>query len=192
MSLRMALLGVLDIKPSSGYELSRFLHASAGWVWSAPQSQIYPLLRRMEADGVIQAELQVRGERLERRVYQLTEQGHLELRQWVGTFHPSPTVHDPIALQMLFLDAVTPAESIRVLTEYAAEQDDRAAHYEHRRDRLLAHDTPLLRERLRSAPREEHDRIAQSKAHVFEGQARLARERAAWAREAIGLARANG
>jgi DNA-binding PadR family transcriptional regulator len=185
MSLRMALLGVLQIRPSSGYELSRFLHPSAGWVWSAPQSQIYPLLRRMEAEGAIKAELQVRGERLERRVYALTEQGHAELRRWAGSFHPSPTVHDPMALQTLFFDVVSIEETTQVLTEYASEQEERAGQFEQRRDRLLAHDTPLLRERLRSAPREEHDRIAQAKAQVFDGQARLARARAAWAREAI-------
>lgn len=187
MSLRMALLGVLQIRPSSGYELSRFLHSSAGWVWSAPQSQIYPLLRRMEEDGVVKAELQVRGERLERRVYELTYQGQHELRQWVAAFHPSPAVHDPMALQALFLDLVAPADAVRVLAAYAAEQQERAAQCERRRDQLLEHSTPLLRERLRNAPREEHDRIAKAKAQVFDGQARLAKARAAWALEAIRL-----
>jgi DNA-binding PadR family transcriptional regulator len=75
MSLRHALLGVLVARPMSGYELSQFFDSSTGWVWTAPHSQIYPLLGRMENDGVIEAEDQVRGTRLKRKVYSVTPDG---------------------------------------------------------------------------------------------------------------------
>jgi hypothetical protein len=44
-------------------------------------------------------------------------------------------------------------------------------------------------ERLRSRSANEYDRIARLKAHVFEGQARLAETRAAWGREGLELLR---
>ena len=36
----------------TGYELARFFDASTAWVWSAPHSNIYPALRKMEAEGL--------------------------------------------------------------------------------------------------------------------------------------------
>jgi DNA-binding PadR family transcriptional regulator len=51
----------------SGYELSQFFDSSTGWVWTAPHSQIYPLLGKMEADGVLESEDQVRGTKLKSR-----------------------------------------------------------------------------------------------------------------------------
>ena len=53
MSLQHAILGVLEARPMTGYELVQFFDSSMAWVWSAPQSQIYPRLRAMERDGLI-------------------------------------------------------------------------------------------------------------------------------------------
>ena len=52
MSLRHALLGVLKDRPLTGYDLVRYFQGTLGFLWSAPQSQIYPELRRMEAAGL--------------------------------------------------------------------------------------------------------------------------------------------
>ncbi|MEO2119555.1 MAG: PadR family transcriptional regulator, partial [Microbacterium sp.] len=67
MSLRYALLALLRVGPLSGYELAKQFTQSVGHVWHAPDSQIYPELRKMEADGLVEAEEQARGERGTRR-----------------------------------------------------------------------------------------------------------------------------
>jgi len=51
VSLRHALLGVIKDKPLTGYDLVRHFQGTLGFLWSAPQSQLYPELRRMEAAG---------------------------------------------------------------------------------------------------------------------------------------------
>ncbi|WP_232667048.1 PadR family transcriptional regulator [Pseudonocardia sp. TRM90224] len=188
MSLQNALLGVLDARPMSGYELAQFFDSGSGWVWSAPQSQIYPHLRRMEADGLVVAERTVRGSKLERRVYSLTDAGRAALLAWIGEYHEPPAPRDPFALQALLFDMVMPEEAINVLKAFVVEQDRVAEQYEAHAARLRALDTPLLRERLRARPEAEHERIGRMKAHVFAGRAAVARQQAAWAREAIVLA----
>src|SRR5262245_32958597 len=111
MSLRYALLGVLDARPMSGYEIVRLFDASTAWVWSAPQSQIYPALRRLEGDGLIQGRDSVRGSRLNRTIYALTPSGHQELTEWTATYHDPPATRDVFALQALYFDMVVPAEA---------------------------------------------------------------------------------
>jgi len=189
MSLQSALLGVLDARPMSGYELVQFFDTGSGWVWSAPQSQIYPRLRRMEADGLIIGERTVRGSKLERTVYSLTDAGRRALLDWISEYHTPPAPRDPFALQALLFDMVAPEDAITVLKAFIEEQEKIAERHEWQAARLRALDTPLLRERLRGRPSGEHARIGRLKAHVFQGKAVAARQQADWAREAIALVR---
>jgi DNA-binding PadR family transcriptional regulator len=189
MSLRHALLGVLAARPMSGYELSQFFDSSTGWVWTAPHSQIYPLLAKMQNDGVIESENQIRGTKLTRKVYSITPEGLDELVAWVGTPHPSPGSRDPLLTQALLFDMIAPDRAAAVLETVIAEQEAVARESREHSKRLLAKETPLLQERLRNRPPDEHERIARLKAHVFEGQAQLAETRAAWARAELDLLR---
>jgi PadR family transcriptional regulator, regulatory protein AphA len=66
VSLRHARLGVLKDQPLTGYDLVRHFQGTVGFLWSAPQSQIYPELRRMEAAGLVKATLALRGQRAHR------------------------------------------------------------------------------------------------------------------------------
>lgn len=185
MSLRHAMLGVLEARAMTGYELTQFFESSARWVWSAPQSQIYPTLKRMELEGLIQGEDQVRGERLKRRRYSVTDEGRQELRAWLSTPQAGTSLREPFLLQALFLDMLAPEDAERVLREAAVElrriADQWSAHHE----RLLARDTPLLRERLRHRDPDDHARIAALKAGVFEHMAEVAAARIRWIERTI-------
>ncbi len=183
MSLQHALLGVLEARPMSGYDLVRFFDSSAGWIWAAPQSQIYPTLRRMERAGLIGGDDEPRGPRLTRTVYTVTEKGLEELDRWLATPHDPGPPRDPFLVQALNFDMISAEQAQHVLAQFISEQEKAAADAEAHRDRLLAKDTSLLRERLTRRDPADHDRIARLKAHVFEGIARVARTRAEWARE---------
>lgn len=185
MTLQHAVLGVLEARPMSGYELTRFFESTARWVWTAPQSQIYPLLRRLEADGLIVGEEQLRGEKLKRTSYSLTALGHANLVDWLGETHDEPNVRDPVLLKVLYFDMIEPDAAERVLRAHILELEGNIEQWSVHSARLLARDTPLLRERLRSRPEHDHQRIATLKAHVFDFLVRSARLRIEWATAAI-------
>jgi len=189
LSLTHAILGVLDARPMNGYELGQFFDSSAGWVWSAPRSQIYPTLRRMEGGGLIEAERQVRGTKLERRVYSITEAGLAELRRWVAAPPDSASRRDPVLLQALFLDMVEPDVAAKIFEHVIGEQEAVISRWEQHAQRLLDKDTPLIRERLGRRSPAEHDTIVAIKAHVFEGGAAMAKARAEWAAAGLRLVR---
>jgi DNA-binding PadR family transcriptional regulator len=84
MSLRYALLAILRVGPLSGYDLQKQFHQSVGHVWHAPDSQIYPELRKMEELGLIEGEEQARGERGTRRMYHVTDAGNRAFRDWMA------------------------------------------------------------------------------------------------------------
>jgi DNA-binding PadR family transcriptional regulator len=189
MSLPHAILGVLEARPMTGYELTRFFESAAGWVWSAPQSQIYPLLRRLEGDGLIAGEEQVRGERLRSTRYSLTAPGREELHRWLVEDHDVPPVRDPMLLQALFLDSVDPEDAVHVLETQSEVLRHRIAVWSAHRAQLRARETPLLRERLATRDPADHDRIAAVKAHVFDYLVDSAELRIAWAERMIEIVR---
>jgi len=173
----------------SGYELTQFFDSAAGWVWSAPQSQIYPLLKQMERDGFVTGDVQVKGARLKRTVYSVTDTGLAELRDWLATPHPSPAQREPFFLQALFFDMIEAEDAATVLAEFIAEQESMIEQWTRHRDLLLTKDTRLLRERLKDRPADQHERIAALKAHVFDGQIAVAQARLDWARHGLDLLR---
>lgn len=189
MSLQHAMLGVLEAREMSGYELTQFFEASARWVWSAPQSQIYPTLKQMEKAGLIEGEEQVRGARLKRTAYSITQAGLDELRRWLSESRPEPSVRDPFLLQSLFLDMVEPDAAEAVLREEISQLRARADQWIAHRERVLAGATPLLQERLQRRDPRDHERIIHLKAHVFDHLIESAEARIRWAEEAIQLLR---
>ncbi len=155
MTLRYALLGVLEARPMTGYELAQFFDESTSWVWSAPHSNIYPQLRKMEEEGLLSSRTEIRGERLERTVYSISKKGIEELRRWVTSDPGAVNQRDPLFLRAVFFDMTDPAEAEDMLEQFIERENDLVKQWQEHRDALLRKDTPLIRERLQRRPRGE-------------------------------------
>ena len=121
MSLRQALLGLLARGPKTGYDLKREFDRSAAHTWNANSSQIYPLLRHLQGDGLIAEVPKPEGSR--RSEYELTDRGQRELDEWLRSPVEPRTRRDPFLLRMFFLDLLPPVEQHRQLVLFVEEQD---------------------------------------------------------------------
>lgn len=119
MALRFAILGLLMDGPSSGYDLSRrFAEVIGAYAWDAKHSQIYPELRRLKEEGLI--EVASRGAR-GRTAYRCTAEGLSELRDWLTTPADSMGgVKNEHALRLFLLAALSHQDAIEVLQHTAA------------------------------------------------------------------------
>jgi PadR family transcriptional regulator AphA len=110
------ILGLLSISPRSGYEIKATVDRSTRFFWAASYGQIYPELRRLEHEGLIEGEDAPNGGRA-RRVYRLTPAGRDELEAWLlrdGTV--TVELRDESLLRLFFADAV-PREQALLLLE---------------------------------------------------------------------------
>jgi DNA-binding PadR family transcriptional regulator len=80
MSLRHAVLGLLTLAPSNGYELTQRFDQSLSHAWQARHSQIYPELAKLEEAGMV--EVVDEGPRGS-RTYAATQAGRDEIRRWM-------------------------------------------------------------------------------------------------------------
>jgi PadR family transcriptional regulator AphA len=189
MSLRHALLALIDSGPFTGYDLAQKFSHSIEYVWRAGHTQIYPELRKMEEAGLISAEV-LQGSQSSRSTkiaYHLTDKGRLELNRWVEEIGPQPPFRDPQYLKALYLEFSTPLNARR---QFEAHAD----HYQQLRDGYVAHvedienaRTDLMRRRLARSPESEHAAIKAFKAHVYRGLIARAEGEIKWAESGIAL-----
>ena len=85
MSLEHAILGFLNYRPYTGYDLKKFFDTSVRHFWPADQSQIYRTLSRMSDSGWVEIEVIPQETRPARKVYHITDAGKQELRSWLVT-----------------------------------------------------------------------------------------------------------
>jgi len=189
MSLRHALLALLDAGPMTGYELAKHFDQSADRVWHAPHPQIYTELRTMEGAGLVVAEEQPRGPkaRAVKRAYRLTEDGARELRRWVAEEETPAPLRDTAYLKATYFEYAAPETVRRQFERHRAHHLEQLHRWERHVAQLRARDTELLRRRLSLAPEAAHDAIVAYKVHVYEGMAARARVEIDWADRGVEL-----
>lgn len=102
MSLKHAILGFLSFKSLSGYDLKKAFDRSVQHFWPANQSQIYRTLAGLNAEGLVDLEVIEREDRLDMKVYHLTEPGRTELLRWLSTPLPPQDEREPFLIQVYF------------------------------------------------------------------------------------------
>jgi len=120
MSLEYAILGFLNYKPLSGYDLKKIFDTSVQHFWSADQSQIYRTLTRLTEQGRAEMAIVEQSDRPDRKVYHITEAGREALHQWLLT-PASPHVPRNAALIQVFFAGQLSDDEIVAMFERAAE-----------------------------------------------------------------------
>lgn len=187
MSLRFALLALLRVGPLSGYDLQKQFSVSVGHVWHAPGSQIYPELRKMEADGLVVAEEQTRGERGARRLYHVTPEGETAFAAWMRSPVGYHRVRDPAHLRAAYLEAVDAEAARSVLRAHEQRWQEELAQWEEEIARIDAGESPMLQRRLAVTAPPEQAATTAWKRFAYEGLVDRARTEIAWARRGLEL-----
>ena len=103
-STAYVILGMLGWRPMTGYEIKALVDRSTRFFWAASYGQIYPELRRLAEQGLIEGEKSPRGGR-RRKVYRLTPDGRRELRAWLRRDPEVFEVRDEGLLRLFFAAA---------------------------------------------------------------------------------------
>jgi len=122
MSLKHGLLGLLTLRKSSGYDLSKLFQESLSYFWVANQSQIYRELDKMEDVGWVVSSKVEQDARPNKRVYGITKEGNAELVRWLkdDSAEELGVVRNPLLMKLFFSSMVDREHAIRLLENYRA------------------------------------------------------------------------
>ena len=139
MSLTHALLGLLAVRPSSGYELTKSFEGDLGrYAWQAGHTSIYPELNRLAERGLVEVTHEgARGS----RTYAVTPEGRAELREWLFARPRAGRVRNEQVLRMFLISALDPKDALILLRGIA--EHTREGAEELRRIRVENDDVPF-------------------------------------------------
>jgi PadR family transcriptional regulator, regulatory protein AphA len=103
-----SLLGVLSLRPMSGYEIRQFMEQSTANFWTESFGQIYPALKQMLAEGLAEVVSQEGEGQTAKKVYAITEAGAARLREWLGVPARPSVPRNELLLKVFFGDRADP------------------------------------------------------------------------------------
>lgn len=100
-----AILGLLNLRPHTAYELATQSQRSLRFTWPTAESRLYAEPKRLAADGLIEIEEEPAGPTRTRQRYRITDAGRAELQAWLGTEPSPPRAEFEFLLRVLLADA---------------------------------------------------------------------------------------
>jgi DNA-binding PadR family transcriptional regulator len=127
--LKYAILELLRRKPLTGYDIKKRFEKSLAFCWHAEHSQIYPELKKLETRGLVKSRQEIQTSRPNKRVFEITETGEAELRDWQRT-PPGPLkVKDDLVLRLFAVDMMDTDEAVGILQEARRLHQERLDEY---------------------------------------------------------------
>src|SRR4051812_17053194 len=101
-STDFALLGLLTLKPMSGYELRRLIAQSIGHFWGESYGQLYPSWKRLESAGLTTKRSEA-GKKREKFFYSIPAKGRERLQEWLRLPPKPQPPRSELLLKLFFL-----------------------------------------------------------------------------------------
>jgi len=112
------ILGGLSIQPNlSGYELHKAIEENFGSFWGESYGQIYPTLKRLAAQGLIEPSKSESAPKKRRQTYALTAAGRACLREWLALPFQNDPPRNEFLLKLFFGGEAAPGVAISHVRE---------------------------------------------------------------------------
>lgn len=115
-TLKYAILGLLNQKDMSGYDLMQQFESTLCEFWSAKHSQIYPELKKLTDEGMITYHVEITGTVLEKKLYSITDAGRADFLKWLKMDEPmKSTPKDVFRLRVFYSNNLEPEVRLNLL-----------------------------------------------------------------------------
>jgi PadR family transcriptional regulator AphA len=100
MSLKYAILVLLENQPGSGYDLAQRFKSGIGNFWHATHQQVYQELKKLRAGKLVALEEKSESDRADKKVYRITKAGHRALQAWFQQPSKPPGIKQPLLIKV--------------------------------------------------------------------------------------------
>ena len=138
MSIKHAILALLDIEEGSGYDLRTRFNNSIGSFWSATHQQVYKELAILAELGWLSFEEVAQVGKPAKKIYRVTEEGREELKRWVQTPVKSMKVKYPFLIKVFAGEHLTKEQLLADIEANHQEHEETLAAYKKLEQWVLA------------------------------------------------------
>ena len=112
------ILGLLNHEDLTGYDIKKRIDQALSFFWEAGFGQIYPSLKLLEREGLVEKRTEKQENRPNRLIYSITARGRNELRKWLAIPVEKEHVRYEILLKIFFGGVLPVAESAKIIEEF--------------------------------------------------------------------------
>lgn len=121
MTIEYAILGILSLRPMTGYDLKKVMQDSQFMHWSGNNNQIYKALVELLEQDYVKNEVQHQDGAPSKKLYTITQTGREALAGWSALAPELPECKKPFLTQLAFADALGDEELHKLLLTYEHE-----------------------------------------------------------------------
>ena len=139
MSLKFALLGLIALKPASGYDIKRIIDRSIYFVWNVTGPQIYNTLRTLRDEGLVSGEAVTQVGKPDKQIHTITPKGLQALQEFANEPVRAAITRDEVLLRIFFGNFADDEVVVRELGAYLDRIRNERAFMEATEARIQAH-----------------------------------------------------
>jgi PadR family transcriptional regulator, regulatory protein AphA len=120
MSIKYAILGLLNYSDMHGYRIKEHIEKNFGHMWSINFGQIYPCLKELKNEGLINMMELTPSENggPHKKLYSITQEGKDEFSRWLAAPPQKPMlIRDPFLLKFAFFSFGEDERAVKILDE---------------------------------------------------------------------------
>jgi len=121
MSIEYAILGLLNLRPLTGYDIKKMFAGSAVIYWSGNNNQIYTTLVKLHENELVTLEVELHADSPSRKIYSISAKGQAELKKWLLSEPEPPQLKNSFLIQLAWADQLSPDELDTLLGKYESE-----------------------------------------------------------------------
>lgn len=110
---RFAVLGMLGMNIQTGYDIKKYTESVLSHFWRESYGNLYPVLKRLEAEGLSTRRTEMTPGRPPRQMYHLTETGQAELERWLEEVSELEVPRHEVLLKLLLSAKHGPSLGLR-------------------------------------------------------------------------------
>lgn len=118
MAVKHIFLALLSKKPMHGYDIKHAFEELLSGQWALNFGQVYTTLTRLERDGLIEIEEIKSEDKTEKKIYRLTEDGQVQLDQWLKQEAEWSVFQDEISFQISAYELIDRDKAAELLKSY--------------------------------------------------------------------------
>lgn len=115
------LLGLLVDGPKSGYDMKKTIELSIGHFWSESYGQIYPVLKKLHQEKLIEKKAVQQANKPEKKIYSITKSGKKHFKQWLASGLEKTPERNEMLLRTFFGGHSSPGVMIEMLKSLQTE-----------------------------------------------------------------------
>lgn len=149
MSLKYAILGLLDQEPHYGYEIKQKFEHMMGSLWPVSYGQLYPTLRKLSEQNFVTMKTVQGKKAVEKNVYSITKEGSAFFLSWLKKQRKKDqiSIKDEFTLGLFFIDRLQKEETEALLRNKLADIEEKERFYLEENKKYGA-DTPIYKKLL--------------------------------------------